>query len=468
MPVALVVAAVALVGAAALLGGPRTALVFPIGADAGDLVDLADNRQNNALVASDRLDMTTRPRLSEEVVMTVRSPIASFWRTETFDEWDGRSWTRSDEDRGSLLTDGQVRPSFEDIAALDGVESRQEFRIEVGFATAVPAAPSALEVDSEQELAQRPDGTLISPVRALSRGTTYSVTSRQMPVDPESLRATAAAEMPQGVLDRYAQPPLATDRVVELAQQVTAGADTDYDRIRALEGWMDDNTEYSLDAPLSPQGVDVVDHFLFDSRLGWCEQIASSLVVMARSVGIPARLATGFIPGEYDQAGGRFVVRERDAHAWAEVWFPETGWVTFDPTAEVPLAGTEEATPGAAAIDWREVGGAALLLVGVGALVGGPVRRRLAARRARLAERRRVRELLRDRWDVAEEARIEEIGTAAGRPRDSAETLSVYAAAVAATVGDDELARSGVAVDRHRYGPQGPEPDRRPGSPDPS
>ena len=100
---------------------------------------------------------------------------------------------------------------------------------------------------------------------------------------------------------------------------------------------------------------------------------------MARSVGVPARLATGFIPGEFDQAGGRFIVRERDAHAWAEVWFPETGWVTFDPTAAVPLAGTEEATPGAAAIDWREVGGALLLLVGLGALLGGPVRRRLCA-----------------------------------------------------------------------------------------
>ncbi len=130
----------------------------------------------------------------------------------------------------------------------------------------MPTAPSPLQVDSDQQLAQRPDGTLVSPVRPLSRGTTYTVTSRQMPVNPESLRATAAAEMPRGCSTATPRPPVATERVVELARSITAGATTDYDRIRALEQWMDDNTEYSLDAPLSPQGVDVVDHFLFDSR----------------------------------------------------------------------------------------------------------------------------------------------------------------------------------------------------------
>ncbi len=144
---------------------------------------------------------------------------------------------------------------------------------------------------------------------------------------------------------------------------------------------------------------------------------------MARSVGIPARLTTGFIPGECDQAGGRFVVRERDAHAWAEVWFPEPGWVTFDPTAEVPLAGTEEATPGAAAIDWREV-------IGAGAGRGRRARRWSPDRCAdgslqRWTARRTASPSPRagpHRWDVAEEARIEAVGRAAGRPRAPAET----------------------------------------------
>ncbi len=76
---------------------------------------------------------------------------------------------------------------------------------------------------------------------------------------------------------------------------------------------------------------------------GWCEQIASSLVVLARSAGIPARLATGFVPGDRDALTGRFVVREREAHAWAEIFFPGIGWQGFDPTAAVPLAGDAKA-----------------------------------------------------------------------------------------------------------------------------
>ena len=131
----------------------------------------------------------------------------------------------------------------------------------------------------------------------------------------------------------------ATERVQILARQITASAPTTYDKVRAIEAWLGAHVKYSLNAPLAPRGVDVVDDFLFRSRVGWCEQVASSLVVMARSVGIPARLATGFVPGTRDALTGQFVVRERDAHAWAEIYFPGVGWQGFDPTASVPLAG---------------------------------------------------------------------------------------------------------------------------------
>jgi hypothetical protein len=86
------------------------------------------------------------------------------------------------------------------------------------------------------------------------------------------------------------------------------------------------------------EGADAVDDFLFQSRLGFCEQIASALTIMLRSQGVPARLATGYVPGERDRVSGVWNVRSSDAHAWVEVWFPLTGWQPFDPTAEVPLA----------------------------------------------------------------------------------------------------------------------------------
>jgi hypothetical protein len=172
---------------------------------------------------------------------------------------------------------------------------------------------------------------------------------------------------------------------------------------------------------------------------------------MARAVGVPARLATGFVPGDWDATTGRFIVRERDAHAWAEVWFPSTGWVAFDPTADVPLAGTQEATPGANARDWREVTGGLLLALGVVVLAAAPVWRWVRRQSERTRTKLRRRAEVRTRWDAAAEARIERIGTAAGYPRGTGETLTSYGDALAAVIEDDRLAQVGQILDRQKY-----------------
>lgn len=449
----MVTAAVSLVGATALLVGPRVSALFPVGPSAGGLADLTDNRDGNSLVASESLDMTRRPALTPRVVMTVRSDIAAFWRAETYDTWDGSTWTRSAGRGGGFLTDGRVLPPDEDLAAAIGEDSEQEFRMELGYATAVPSAATPVRIDSTYLLDQRPDGTIVAVDQPLSKGSTYRVRSRQVPTNPAKLAATEHSAVPDPVLDQYAARPIATGRTVDLVERITAGLDGDYQKVTSLEQWMNDNTTYSLDAPLAPTGVDVVDHFLFESRQGWCEQIASSLVVMARLAGVPARLATGFTPGEWDPVGGRFVVRERDAHAWAEVWFPEHGWITFDPTAQVPLAGTAEATPGASALDWREVAGFALALVGVSALVASPLGQRVRRRLRRMRQNRGRRRAAKDRWDVAEELRLERLGAEAGRPRARSETVTAYAKALSSALDDPEVADVGVRIDRERYGP---------------
>jgi len=78
--------------------------------------------------------------------------------------------------------------------------------------------------------------------------------------------------------------------------------------------------------------MDAVEYFLFEQKRGYCEQFSSSLAVMARSQGIPARVVTGYAPGEYNPFTGYYDVRASDAHAWVEVYFPGYGWSTFDPT----------------------------------------------------------------------------------------------------------------------------------------
>ncbi len=255
--------------------------------------------------------MTQRPELTDEVVFTVESDRRTFWRGETFDRWDGRTWTRSDPQRYAVSSDGTVLPGVDDLGVNGDDEFTQRIRIEADFADVVYAASSPVRVEARRPLAQRFDGTLTTAGFAMGRGATYTVTSRRTVLSPELLREAGRQPVPEGIRDRYAADPTATPRVREAARQVTEGLDSTYDQVLALERWMGERAEYSLDAPLSPTGVDVVDHFLFESRQGWCEQIASSLVVLARANGIPARLVTGFVPEERDPVTGTFVVRAR-------------------------------------------------------------------------------------------------------------------------------------------------------------
>ena len=117
--------------------------------------------------------------------------------------------------------------------------------------------------------------------------------------------------------------------------------------MESLIAWIGAHTRYSTDIPPLPAGADTVDEFLFGNRVGFCEQISTSLAVMLRSLGIPAREAVGYVPGPYNPITDLYEVRADDAHAWVQVWFPGFGWQSFDPTAVVPLANP---APGATAL----------------------------------------------------------------------------------------------------------------------
>lgn len=123
-------------------------------------------------------------------------------------------------------------------------------------------------------------------------------------------------------------------RVGQLALEVTAGAATPYDQALALEAYLR-RFPYDLSVSAPPAGRDAVDYFLFDAQAGYCDYYASAMVVMARSLDIPARLAVGYTSGAYDPTGHSFVVTEQNAHSWPEFYFPQIGWVRFEPTASL-------------------------------------------------------------------------------------------------------------------------------------
>jgi transglutaminase-like putative cysteine protease len=438
----------------ALVGILLAALISPaLGAadesprSSGDAPDAAAGSSEPGLLrSSPSLDMTGRPRLSDRVVLTVRADRPAFWRGQTYDAWDGDTWTNT-EPAGTPVGAVVVSDPY-DIGARSGDRFTQRITVEAPYADLLFAAASPVEVRSPGFTYGHPDGTVST--EPLGRGAGYTVVSRRLPVTEESLRA-AEGSAPQGLLDRYASEPATTERVRDTARRVTAGADTTYDQVRAIERWMGDTTEYSLDAPLSPKGVDVVDHFLFDARQGWCEQIASSLVVMLRSIGVPARLVTGYTPGEANSLWGTFTVRERNAHAWAEVWFPGIGWQAFDPTAEVPLAGD---APKISVVGWlTDHVVLVIALLGLLALVVAVV---LALRSGWLHTLWSRRS---STWAQRASRRLDRLSPGT-RPRRPSETATAYGAVLTSAHGDPRLARVGRIIDEATFGGDVGESDR--------
>lgn len=127
-----------------------------------------------------------------------------------------------------------------------------------------------------------------------------------------------------------ALPPL-DPRIAELARRLTANESDDWWRARRLETWLQSNLAYTLEQP-TVKPADPIAHFLFDRRRGHCEYFASALAVMLRSIGIPARVVTGFQGGVRNPVSGWHVIAASDAHSWVEAWIPNSGWTTFDPT----------------------------------------------------------------------------------------------------------------------------------------
>ena len=167
----------------------------------------------------------------------------------------------------------------------------------------------------------------------------YAVRSALSVASGRDLRG-AGEDYPGFVTDHYLQlPSTVPDRVHELAKELTQGAETPYDAGLAVQTYLRDNFVYSQDIDKPSRNKDGVDYFLFDTRTGYSDYFASSMAVMLRSVGIPARLAAGYGPGEPQGSSGRSAVKDSGSHGWVQVYFPSYGWIDFEPTPNWPILG---------------------------------------------------------------------------------------------------------------------------------
>ncbi len=164
----------------------------------------------------------------------------------------------------------------------------------------------------------------------------YEADSIVISPDEKTLRA-AGTGYPDWIRARYLQLPYELpQRVSSLALDLTATQLTPYDQALAIQDYLRGAMRYAVTVGPPPEDQDVVDYFLFNSRVGFCDYYASAMVVLARAAGIPARYASGYAPGIFDPEQGRFLVRQSDEHAWPELYFPGVGWVEFEPTSAIP------------------------------------------------------------------------------------------------------------------------------------
>ncbi|NUM43853.1 MAG: hypothetical protein HUU38_04035 [Anaerolineales bacterium] len=285
-----------------------------------------------------RLDLSYRGGLSDTVMMFVRSPAWSYWRSHAYDVYDGRTWTQTSPDDittihrepGNVLFEIPTPPG-EPLPRAGEETFVQTFYIVQSLPNLlfVGGQPRQLFLAADEIVMDATGGFRVG--EPLAPGAVYSAISARQEVDPATLR-TAGTAYPPDLLSDYTQlPATVTPRTRQLAEDLTRTALTPYDKATALRDYLL-TIPYDYFPPPQAPNTDAVDQFLFVDKRGVCEQYASALVILLRLNGIPARLVAGFGSGTYNQITGYYEVRASDAHAWVEVYFPGSGWVPFDPT----------------------------------------------------------------------------------------------------------------------------------------
>lgn len=291
-------------------------------------------------------------------LFTVQAIAPRYWRAVVYDEYTGRGWRNSSEithqfDADQLIpvpgwsARHEISQTITVLAAVgttvigapDVRSASIPLNTTIGSAPAAPFMGIGLNEETETGAAEL---TLIRTMRDLDVGDRYTVYSNETNATIQNLRE-ASVDYPQSILDKYLQlPENFSPKVRELAKTTVEGMLTPYDKAKAIETYLR-TFEYDETIAGPGEGVDPLEYFLFDIRKGYCDYYASSMVTMLRAEGVPARAASGYAVGFWDEESGDYFVSERDAHTWVEVFFPEYGWIEFEPTAAEPPLTRREA-----------------------------------------------------------------------------------------------------------------------------
>ncbi|ENH96754.1 hypothetical protein J416_09089 [Gracilibacillus halophilus YIM-C55.5] len=269
-----------------------------------------------------------------------------YWRIESKDVYTGKGWERSSDQVFQPIQGGQVNwRTFSD--SVETEETEASIRMNPGSNFSKIAYPYGLEQvegqGSEEFYLDKQSGMIeVESSEQQELNQEYAMTYQSPSYDIDELRASGSDD-PQEIQEQYLQlPDELPNRVGDLAAEIVESEDSRYGMAKAIEGYFGRNgfTYQTKDVPVPGENEDYVDQFLFESKIGYCDNFSTSMVVLLRSVDIPARWVKGFTGGELQEdqpdlpsGYSLYEVTNNNAHSWVEVYFPGTGWVPFEPTA---------------------------------------------------------------------------------------------------------------------------------------
>lgn len=287
-------------------------------------------------------------------LLQVTSPRALNLRGAVYDEYTGSGW------RVSTAAPLQEPPTTVEAAELGTPETRSLLRepVKVGVTVTAPGVPDhrllaagdpiAADVPAEILIDTSGDPLAIVPAARTRTSEAYTTVGAVSVASVTTLQASGTT-YPARLFERYTQlPPNLPPEVADLARSLTASAQTPYEAARLVESYLRSEYTFSLDVRAPSPRSDAVADFLFNQRTGYFDQFSTAMAVMLRTVGIPTRMAAGFVldPSSYDSESKTYLLSEQDSWSWPEVYFPGLGWVEFNPTpsrALVPRPGDDSA-----------------------------------------------------------------------------------------------------------------------------
>lgn len=293
-----------------------------------------------------RINQNLRGTMQPKVVMRVRSQAEGFWRVMAFDRYTGQGWevTRNSKDEISRVDRGRWSMRFDLPQWVTKTRRReviQSYTITADLPNLIPALADPKELYfPTRQVAFDQEGALRSPV-PLSEGLTYTVVS-QVPYRDRTQLGQASTNYPKGTREYYLQmPENGADRIRKKTEEMLAKSrnplPNPYEKALFLAQYLKQNYRIQPEMPFLEQAEDLVQAFLFTYEGGYPDHFSTALTVMLRSIGIPARLVVGYRPGEFNPFTGFYVVKNTDAFAMTEVFFPRFGWFAFNPIPGMEL-----------------------------------------------------------------------------------------------------------------------------------